>query len=269
MDPNAYPAHLPYRQLYSAIDDYEGDALNGEVLRPWLARQDAQRRWLGEFQSRAGSPIPPVSDEESWELYALSRVVDVLNLSFAPWQGSEWKMPKVTPNEMAAFMEGLGFERITRGSFHPFFHEIVSVEQAAEPSTPPEVVTEHWPGWRLGPLLISRAGCTVRAGSEHMVKEIAETSTLYWAFARHTRRTQDLSVGWGSNSQWRTRFRRDYELGGTLHYNTDGRGDHRNPPDEDLTDAEKLELLRNRCFVRCPKPHDDRWPYDCVHTEEA
>lgn len=30
----------------------------------------------------------------------------------------------------------------------------------------------------------------------------------------------------------------------------------------DLVDSERLELLAHRCFVRCPKPHADRWPYD-------
>ncbi|HEX8903911.1 MAG TPA: hypothetical protein VF771_03675, partial [Longimicrobiaceae bacterium] len=269
-DPNAYPAGLPYRQLYYAIRDYEGDALADEVLRPWLSWQDDERRWLDELRSRPGDPIPAIKDEESWELYALSRVVDVLNLSFAPWRGDAWKMPEITAEDMAAFMDGLGFERIGRPRFHPFFHEIVTVEQADDPAIEPEVVREHWPGWRLGPLLISRGGCRVRAGRDHVVKEIAETSTLYWAFARHTRPTSDLSVGWGSNSQWRTEFRRDYELGGTLYMHVDA-----TPPprpeweDQELTGDERLELARHRCFVRCPKPHHDRFPYYDKAVESA
>jgi hypothetical protein len=32
--------------------------------------------------------------------------------------------------------------------------------------------------------------------------------------------------------------------------------------------AERLELLRFRCFIRCAKPHDDRWPYDDSLIEE-
>jgi len=260
-----YPAHLPYRQLYYAIRDYEGGALYDDVLRVWLGWQDGQRRWLDELRRRPGAPVPAISDEESWELYALSRVVDVLNLSFAPRVGDDWKMPRVGAEEMAAFMDALGFERIDRPRFHPFHHEIVTVEPMDDASAEPEVAREYWPGWRLGPLLISRAGCAVRAGREHVVKEIAETSTLYWAFARHTRPTYDLSVGWGSNSQWRTRFRRDYEIGGALHMNVDPTSPA--ALDEDLTQAERLELLRHRCFVRCAKDHRDRWPYDLTHVE--
>jgi hypothetical protein len=114
----------------------------------------------------------------------------------------------------------------------------------------------------LGPLVIARAG--VVAGG--FVKEIAESSTLYWAYYRANRRTEDLSRGWGHNSQWRTALRRDYLLGGIAYYNVDARP--AGPPhDEDLTAAEKLELLRHRCFVRCPKRHDDRFPYGDTYRE--
>ncbi|HEX8245301.1 MAG TPA: hypothetical protein VF541_17440 [Longimicrobium sp.] len=266
-----YPDQQPWRELYDAMMEYGGGALYADVLRPWLARQDGERRWLDELRARKGDPVPAVSMEESCRLYALSRIVDLLNLSFAPWgreREDTWKTETVGADEMAAFMEALGMEPVARERFHPFHHEIVSVDQSADASVAPELVREHWRGWRLGPLLISRAGCEVRAGTEHVVKEIAETSTLYWAFARHTRPTQDLSVGWGSNSQWRTRFRRDYELGGTLYFNVDGRG--RDPKmDTDLSEAERLELLRHRCFVRCGKPHGDRFPYNETWVESA
>ena len=39
--------------------------------------------------------------------------------------------------------------------------------------------------------------------------------------------------------------------------------------DEDLTNAERLELLRHRCFVQCPKSGDDRWPYASSHIEPS
>jgi hypothetical protein len=38
--------------------------------------------------------------------------------------------------------------------------------------------------------------------------------------------------------------------------------------DEDLYAEEKLELLRHRCFVRCAKRDDDRWPYSDSYREE-
>ena len=101
-----------------------------------------------------------------------------------------------------------------------------------------------------------------------MLKEVAERSTLYWAFARNNRPTEDLSNGWGSNSQWRTSFRRDYELDGTLYYNVDAK-DSPGAFDPELDDAERLELLRHRCFVTCTKRSDDRLPWHFRHSESA
>jgi len=231
---------MTYRELFDAVMDYEGPDLHSDVVQPWLATADEERRWLEDFGKRRGAPIPEASVEDLWRLYALSRVAEVLRLRI----------------DAAPFMEALGLRRIERAEFHPFFHEIVTVGD--EPK-------ELWPGYMLGPLLIARAG---RAAAGDFVKEIAEHSTLYWAYARDNRPTEDLSRGWGSNSQWRTLFRRDYELEGVLHYNVDARPSPR-PLDEDLDPSERLELLRHRCFVKCPKPHADRWPYYDTYREEA
>ena len=160
------------------------------------------------------------------------------------------------PADYGELMTFLGMERVAPRAFHPFFHELVSVEPQPGPVT---LVREHWPAYMLGPLLIARAGCAVTADPGELTKDIAESSTMYWAFVRRTRPAADLSHGWGNNSQWRTAFRRDYLLDGAYHYNVDGRGDRR---DDDLTAEERLELLRFRCFVKCAKPHEDRWPYD-------
>ena len=216
-----------FRELYEEIRDHGG------VPR---RNFDEERRWLDAFGKRPG--IPSATPEELWELYALSRVADLLRID----------------GGYAEFMDALGLQRIERRAFHPFFHEIVTVGDA---------FAEVWPGYMLGALLIARAGVVADAD---FPKEIAETSLLHWAYLRANRRTTDLSVGWGHNSQWRTAFRRDYLLNGVLHYNVDGRRD-KQKYDEDLTPDEKLELLRHRCFVRCRKRHDDRWPYDDTYRE--
>jgi hypothetical protein len=177
---------VSWRALYEQICDYEGPDLYRDVLR---ARSfDEERRWLDEFGKRRGSPIPPATPEELWELYALSRVVDMLRQRA----------------DIAEFMESLGLQRIEPRPFHPFFHEVVTIA---------EETTELWPGYMLGPLLIARAGCAVKAD---FPKEIAERSTLYWAYLRRNRPTNDLSLGWGSNSQWRTSFRRESTRARTL-----------------------------------------------------
>jgi hypothetical protein len=239
---------MPYRDLYDRILDYEGPDLHEDVVRPWLRLQDDERRWLADFSKRKGDPIPPATTEELWRLYGLSRIADLLQ------------------PDHAELMESLGMQRIERAAFHPFFHEVVTVDPSPGE---PRIVEEYWPGYMLGPLLIARSGCRVAAGPEQLSKDIAEKSTLYWAFTRRHRRTDDLSKGWGSNSQWRTQFRRDYALDGRLHYNVDAGGGKRISYDDDLEPAERLELLRFRCFVKCPKRDDDRWPYDLHHREDA
>jgi len=258
-----------YRRLHDEIRDYEGDSLFGDRLLPWLRANDGERRWLDEFRARPGNPVPPATSDETCRLYALSRVVELLQLSFQPRApDAAWNAGSVSRDEFHRFMTALGMEPIDRPGFHPFFHEIVTVDESPGEHAAPELVDVHWPGYVLGPLLISRAGCRVRAGRRHLVKEIAERSMLYWAYARNHRPSWDLSRGWGSNSQWRTEFRRDYALGGALHYNVDAT---QTPfaMDEDLDGRERMELLRHRCFVTCPKRQDDRWPYGQTLVEPA
>lgn len=259
----------PYRRLHDEMLDYEGDALYGDLLAPWLRASDGERRSLDELRGRRGRPVPAISPEESWRLYALSRIVELLQLSFAPRTGERgWDVAPVSGDQFARFMDALGLQAADRAAFHPFYHEIVTVDQAPDEDAAPEVVDVLWPGYTLGPLLISRAGVHVRAGRHHVVKEIAERSTLYWAYARNHRRTQDLALGWGGNSQWRTSFRRDYALEGVLHYNVDAR-DPGGGAAIDLDATERAELLRHRCFVTRTRPDEDLWPYGLRLTEPA
>jgi hypothetical protein len=264
-----YADQQPYRDLYDEILSYEGDALYADRLRPWLARNDGERRWLDGVRARRGHPVPPVQPEESCRLYALSRIVDLLQLSFAPPAPEPaWTIARVGRDEYARFMDALGLEAVERPGFHPFFHEVVTVDPLADDDAPPEVAELCWPCYALGPLLVTRAGCRVRAGRLHLRKEVAERSTLYWAFARNHRKTDDLSRGWGSNSQWRTSFRRDYALDGRLWYNVDAPR-HPGGPAAELDATERAELLRHRCLVTSTRPIDDPWPYRLRATEDS
>lgn len=205
------------------------------------------------------------------KFYAFSRVSDILLLPYqnGAYDESSWTGPAIGPDERVAFFTALGLERIDKPDFHPFYHEIVAVDQEADAASPIAVVDELWPGFMLGHLLICRAGVHVRGGADLILKHVAESSTLYWTYRRKNRPYRDLSQGWGSNSQWRTEFRRDYTDGRAFVYNADGTLDARlsdpharpNPAREDLSPDERVELLSNRCFVRTPKPHDDLFPY--------
>ena len=261
----------PYRDLYDDIMEYGGDAPYADLLQPWLARNGGERRWLDELRARRGAPVPALRPEESWRLYALSRIVQLLQLSFAPPAPGPpaWDVAAISGDDFARFMDALGLEKVERAGFHPFFHEVVTVDPLAEDDAPPEVAGVYWEGYALGPLLVSRAGCRVRAGRTHLAKEVAERSTLSWAYARSTRDTDDPSRGWGGSSQWRTSFRRDYALDGVLRYNVDARPHPGGQDDGDLSTGERMELLRHRCFVTCARPSDDRWPYGLRLIESA
>jgi hypothetical protein len=126
----------------------------------------------------------------------------------------------------------------------------------------------------LGDMLFSRSGVEVIGGRKHVVKDIAEQSTLYFTSRRQHRKTNDLSMGWGSNSQWRTSFRRDYQVGRTWIYNADGKNllnaDAMSEEDGDgLTKEERAELCKNRCFIVTSKQDQDLWPFDDRLEETA
>ncbi|WP_345439407.1 hypothetical protein [Actinoallomurus vinaceus] len=95
---------------------------------------------------------------------------------------------------------------------------------------------------------------------------------LYFTHRRDPRRTDDLAVGWGSNSQYRTKFHRFYDDPDGLHLNWDGAqyledGYRASEQDAnaDLPLERRRELLLHRYFVIAPLPADedkgDWFPY--------
>lgn len=216
---------------------------------------------------RAPTPVSPASDEDLWTLYALSRVNDLLLLGFQPLApGRIRRSWTLSPDDFAGFVMSIGLQVVREASFSPFFHEIVTVEQDADDKTAPTVAGEYWPAVMLGDLMIARAGVMLRSGRRFVRKDIAESSCLYWAYRRNNRQTYDLSVGWGSNSQWRTSFRRDYRFGSGFRFNVDGVHDLAKQPSEPDRDELPLharrELLLHRCFITHPDPAERCFPFD-------
>ncbi len=256
-----------FRELYMELMDYEGASVFDALLVPQIA---PARQLLSPLASHAHLPEHPAETaaEELWQWYALSRVSDLLLL--------EVQRGTLPAARYAEFFAALGFAPFGVLPFNPFFHEIVEVIEDAAVSGRPIIDHVFWPGLMFGEMLFARAGVRVRCPPGLYRKDIAENSCLYFTFRRLTRRTQDLSHGWGSNSQWATAFRRDYDSGGSLYYNVDGK--HPLGPDyaasfgpqgpsDDLTLNERVELLTHRGFVRCPKDDRDCWPYDDTFQE--
>lgn len=263
-----------FRELHDTLLDYEGQSAYVDVLLPWLHESQEEQAWLRSFGQRVGEPIPPATVEELQSLYSLGRVCEVLILNFQNGDfDSNWAGPSISISEFSAFIEALGLTLLKPADFSEFYHEVVSVD--ALESQGAHIVAYKWPCVMLGNLLVLRGGVDVAANPALLRPGIADSSTLYWASRRKARPHQDLSHGWGHNSQWNTTFRRDYAIGTDKYFNVDGKYDlatmewpqsDQCEPD-DLTRDERIELLTNRCFVRSSKPHDDLWPYhDRIRT---
>jgi hypothetical protein len=264
-----------FRALYHEILAYEGDALFEDILKGWVPRGRATMVRLTAFQEPVGRATPrQASPEDRSELYALSRVSDYLLLPFQDVEGETWNGPGVSRDQYASFFTALGLTPFSCRPFSPFYHEVVAVTPSENPSDPERVVGCKWPGLLFGELLFSRAGVRVTAGRDRLAADVAGHSTLYFTHRRLRRRTQDLSIGWGANSQWRTSFRRDYRRGGLFLFNVDGEValDPAAPPEPDehgLTFEERVELCTHRCFVRTRKDDTDLFPYRDRYAESA
>jgi hypothetical protein len=250
------------RLLIDRLLGYAGTAAFDELLLPWIDAHPGEPAWLAAFAARTGTPVPPATLEERWRLYALSRLCELLRE--ATWGRAHFRL---TPAQFHAFAARLGLDVSEPADYAPFHHEIVRVQPAADPYRPPRVLAFDWPCLMLGDMLFMRAGVEVEAGSEVLRPGIADGATLYWTYARDARPTHDLAHGWGSNSAWRSAFRRDYRGGADFHFNVDGTVDLAcvDPDARDeygLTRDERIELLVNRSFVTSERPHDDLFPYD-------
>jgi len=256
-----------FRQVYEGLLELDDDAggcrtyLDGQ--RSIAADHLAE---LEPLRERERIPVGGYTgdDEQLWrimKLYGLGRISDYLIERFCT--------PGNTSATHTEFFSGIGLVPFDQaGAFSPFHHEIVAVVQ--DPSATNVTVEEVlWPGLWFGDLLFSRAGVRVRAPRHLIDATVATTSTLYFTFRRASRPTDDLSHGWGSNSQWRTSFTRFYSDVEGLHLNWDGEVDIAVDPPGSPEQAtvpldQRRELLLHRCFVRGPLPADekDRFPYD-------
>jgi hypothetical protein len=231
------------------------------------------KAWLSNFSIRRGSPIPEASIEDLWQLYALSRVNDLLLLRLRCGDTEiDTSGAEITSRNYLNFMRSLGFKVVTPTEFSPFYHEIVKVIQDEQQHTEITVASTLWDCLMIGNMMFSRAGTCVTGGIANIKKLIAEESTLYWTYSRKNRRCQDLSYGWGSNSQWRTSFRRDHKIDDVIYYNVDGKNDLslgqcEKAESDDLEFQERIELVKHRCFITVDKPHDDLFPYNDRYCE--
>ena len=252
------------------------------TLEKWL-RHNAKRIQALQHHRAFDDDFAFDRDElASW--YALSRVNDLL-IPYRPEQPTEdsWDVPILHEDEYSKFWHELQFTQFEPHEYHPFWCEIVEVETDENPDFTPQVINVFWPGLSFGDMMFARAGVRVRSGTNHIDSQIATTSPLYFSYIRQHRKTFDLSMGWGHNSQWSTDFRRDYVCGEHYLFNVDGKFDFDEAPflqnekwmqhdkkyfatdlygENRLSDQERQEILVNRCFIRCTQNDHEYHPYD-------
>ncbi|NNE88415.1 MAG: hypothetical protein HKN27_10100 [Silicimonas sp.] len=248
-----------YRTLCEAVWAYDGPSLFDDLLAPWLDTAQAEIAWLCDLTPVLASLPSKLPREDLWRLYALTRLLDVIRLGMAPLATPH----TIEPEEYTRFAEALSLTAVEPSSYHPFWHEVVAIEVAVSQSAMPRLVRTQWATLMLGPLLISRGGATVNAGSDVMNPDVALKSTLYWAYVRNGRSTRDLGSDWGSNSQWRTEHRLDYATQTEFHFNKGGTGETFD--ETPLIDA--LELLRYRCCLTSRRYDGPDFPHALTYVE--
>lgn len=265
------PSQVSWVELYYSLCGYDGLDAYSDVLARWLRCHPEETRWLEAFSRRTDGSWPTANGDELCRLYAVSRVTSTLLLRFQTGRadGTDFPGPAIGVEDFRRFHEALGFWVPDPPSFHPFFHEITAVHQAAAAEAPIKIVARLWPPLMLGSMMFCRAGSIVSAGSAHAVKAVAEGSKLYWTFRRKDRPCNDLSHGWGSNSQWRTGFRRDYRSPLGFCYNVDARRSLNAAvgPVDGVEASAMIELVRNRGLIRTVLDDTDLFPYLYTLTE--
>lgn len=252
-----------YRCLIRRMSEDEEGQLFARVLLPWLAASPGKVAWLAALRERGSVTLPVLEIEDLWELYALSRLCELLVFET---EEIALRAPRLSMPELEDVLARLGIDVLRPMHYSAFHHEIVRLVPAQDPAHLPSLLGYEWPCLMLGSLLLMRGGVSVQAGREVLAPGIADAATLYWAYSRPRRPAHDLAHGWGSNSAWRTAFRRDYALDGQWHFNVDGTVDLEllapDAVDEyGLTVAQRVELLVNRSFITTNREHADLFPY--------
>ncbi|ELP31414.1 hypothetical protein [Rhodopirellula baltica] len=263
---------LPFAELHRTLLEYDGNDAYGHVLNKWFSYNADQCDWIADFQRRTNDDWNTATDDDLAQLYAIFRVTSVLLLRFQTRiVDSGYDGPAISHSDFCRFHERLGFQVRSETQYHPFFHEILSVRQSANDDDPISVAKCAWPCLMLGDLMFCRSGCSVVAGCNSARKSVVERSTLYWTYRRNDRPCNDLSHGWGHNSQWRTAHRRDYLAHQRFHYNVDGNVslNDANAETDELPRQTCIDLVRDRCLLNASIDDDDLWPYDYSYTENA
>jgi hypothetical protein len=267
---------LSIRDLYDKILDFEGEGLYENVLKTWVAENSYGNYLSNIFDKLQSDNKIDFSQENIWELYALTRVLDILTLRFQTnnkADGSDWLGPKLSLTEYISFNDLIGLETRTPKSFNSFDCEIIKTREGENDFLISEC---FFPSVRFKNLIIKRAGVKISLNPQNYNLTLINNATIYWAYRRKNRKYLDLSQGWGSNSQWRTDLRLDIETKDSFIYNQKGKFDLNYLTTELLEELsqqnleiqEAIELTKYRHFIKSTKDDTDLFPYDFKYEEK-
>ena len=261
---------MGFRELYHEIVEYNGKNIFTGIIKSWNKNNNS-KYYLKYFDKGF-----ILSDEDNWEYYALSRVLDILTLRFQPNKNadfSEWIGTDISLEEYIEFIKLLGLEIIYPETYSSFNCEIL---EAKEGKNNFEIIECMFPTVRLKGLIIKRSGVIISINPNDYDLNLINNAKIFWAYRRKNRKHEDLSDGWGSNSQWRTDFRFDIETENHYIYNFYGEYDLNQGTVEiinklkemNLDVNEMIELLVNRHFIRCIKDENEIFPYSFKYSEK-
>ena len=260
---------------FETILDFKAEDFFESVIKKWIVEND-YKNYISNISNKISGRKNELLQEDIWELYALSRVLDLLTLPFQTdndADDSDWKGPRITVAEYIEFNNLLGLEITTPFSFKPFNCEIIEAQIGMNDF---EIIECNFPAVKLNNLMIKKAGVKILLNPDKFNLNLINKASIYWAFRRKNRKYFDLSQGWGSNSQWRTDLRLDIETENSYIYNVTGRFNLNSPTIElteelnqqDLELNEAVELTVFRHFMKCTKDDSDLFPYDFRFEEQ-
>ncbi len=253
---------------FETILDFKAEDFFESVIKKWIVEND-YKNYISNISNKISGRKNELLQEDIWELYALSRVLDLLTLPFQTdndADDSDWKGPRITVAEYIEFNNLLGLEITTPFSFKPFNCEIIEAQIGMNDF---EIIECNFPAVKLNNLMIKKAGVKILLNPDKFNLNLINKASIYWAFRCKNRKYFDLSQGWGSNSQWRTDLRLDIETENSYIYNVTGRFNLNSPTIElteelnqqDLELNEAVELTVFRHFMKCTKDDSDLFPY--------
>lgn len=253
---------------FETILDFKAEDFFESVIKKWIVEND-YKNYISNISNKISGRKNELLQEDIWELYALSRVLDLLTLPFQTdndADDSDWKGPRITVAEYIEFNNLLGLEITTPFSFKPFNCETIEAQIGMNDF---EIIECNFPAVKLNNLMIKKAGVKILLNPDKFNLNLINKASIYWAFRRKNRKYFDLSQGWGSNSQWRTDLRLDIETENSYIYNVTGKFNLNSPTIElmeelnqqDLELNEAVELTVFRHFMKCTKDDSDLFPY--------